>query len=172
MIDVIQEEQIKLGYQEEELRLYYPLSSLNALLETSCTQKELVPLLKEFAEIVRPRLGQLRLTRKGERFCLWLSPQASVYVHEHCPENPFLSELVETVSRHGCTLEEILAVFHAHSSRVEAERTEHGEFDYLIYFPDGEPDPYRYCLSFEGDHATYHRFTQADYEELGFAKTY
>ena len=29
LIDVVKEEQAKLGYRKEEIRLYYPLSSLN-----------------------------------------------------------------------------------------------------------------------------------------------
>lgn len=32
--DVIKEEQIKLGYRSETVRLYYPLTSLNRFLET------------------------------------------------------------------------------------------------------------------------------------------
>ena len=33
LIDIIREEQAKLGFREEKIRLYYPLSSLNHLLE-------------------------------------------------------------------------------------------------------------------------------------------
>ena len=35
IIDVIKEEQAKLGYRKEEIRLYYPLSSLDHFFETS-----------------------------------------------------------------------------------------------------------------------------------------
>ena len=35
IIDVIKEEQAKLGYRKEEIRLYYPLSSLNHFFETN-----------------------------------------------------------------------------------------------------------------------------------------
>lgn len=34
MIDVIKEEQVKLGYRSETIRLYYPILSLNRLLDT------------------------------------------------------------------------------------------------------------------------------------------
>ena len=33
LIDIIKEEQAKLGFFKEDIRLYYPLSSLNAMLE-------------------------------------------------------------------------------------------------------------------------------------------
>lgn len=35
IIDVIKEEQIKLGYQQETIRLYYPMESINNLLKVS-----------------------------------------------------------------------------------------------------------------------------------------
>lgn len=41
-------------------------------------------------------------------------------------------------------------------------------FDYLVYFEDGIPDDYRYCLSLEGEHMIYHKFTPEDYEDFGF----
>ena len=40
--DLILEEQIKLGYRKELLRLYYPLSSLNHLLGVNCTEAEML----------------------------------------------------------------------------------------------------------------------------------
>jgi hypothetical protein len=47
-------------------------------------------------------------------------------------------------------------------------RTTHGEFDYLVYFEDGVPDDYRYCITDEGCHLIYHRFTPEDYEDFQF----
>lgn len=37
---VIKEEQIKLGFRKESISLYYPLSSLNSILETECFTEE------------------------------------------------------------------------------------------------------------------------------------
>ena len=42
------------------------------------------------------------------------------------------------------------------------------EFDLLLYFPDGKPDSYYYCLKQEGEHVLYHRFTREDYLSFGF----
>ena len=41
-------------------------------------------------------------------------------------------------------------------------------FVFLVYFEDGIPDDYRYCLSLEGEHMIYHKFTPEDYEDFGF----
>ncbi|MBD5159206.1 MAG: DUF3877 family protein [Ruminococcus sp.] len=53
------------------------------------------------------------------------------------------------------------------------EEKNNDEFNYLVYFVDGIPDEYLYCLTVEEEidghlHITYHRFTREDYEELGF----
>jgi len=59
-------------------------------------------------------------------------------------------------------------VFHAYSDHVHMEKTTGTGFDYLVYFEDGIPDDYRYCLSLEGEHMIYHKFTPEDYEDFGF----
>ena len=51
---------------------------------------------------------------------------------------------------------------------VHVEKTTGTGFDYLVYFEDGIPDDYRYCLSLEGEHMIYHKFTPEDYEDFGF----
>lgn len=58
--------------------------------------------------------------------------------------------------------------FHKYSDHVHVEKVSHGEFDYLVYFEDGKPDSFRYCITDEGCHMIYHRFTVEDYEEFGF----
>ena len=39
LIDIMKEEQAKLGYRKEQVRLYYPLSSLNHFLAQRITQR-------------------------------------------------------------------------------------------------------------------------------------
>jgi hypothetical protein len=164
--DVIKEEQIKLGYQKEAIRLYYPLKSLNSLLKAACDNKEMHELLKTFCESVRDCFGEVSVTSKGDRFCFYLPPEASEYVYEHTEKTGFLYDFISTVSRHGASLEEILSQFRKYSGHVHVERVSNGEFDYLVYFEDGKPDAYRYCLTDEGGHIIYHRFTVDDYQEF------
>jgi ADP-ribose pyrophosphatase len=65
-------------------------------------------------------------------------------------------------------MEEVLAQFKKWSSHVRVEKANHGEFDLLAYFEDGQPDAYYYCLKQEGHHVIYHRFTKEDYKGFGF----
>ena len=41
-------------------------------------------------------------------------------------------------------------------------------WQYLIYFEDGEPDEFYYCLDDDDFGVTYHRFTKEDYIDFGF----
>ena len=50
LIDVVKEEQAKLGYRKEEIRLYYPLSSLNHFFGTEADAEEMAQMLTGFAE--------------------------------------------------------------------------------------------------------------------------
>ena len=168
IVDALEEGQLKLGYRREAVRLYYPLSSLNALLGASYGGEEMERALARFAAAHRDALGELGVSRKGDRFCIAVPPEGAAYVHAHTDENGFLAELIRTVSRHGATLDDVLAVFRRQSDRVLVTPMRNGEFDYLVRFEDGVPNAYYYCIALEPEHVSYHRFTREDYESFGF----
>lgn len=163
--DVIKEEQIKLGYRKEVIRLYYPLQSLNRFFDSSCDVKEMCDLLGEFAESVKDELGTIDVSVKGERFCLRFPEETSEYIHQHTEQSGFLYDFIAAISKHHVSIDEILDQFKKYSNEVHFEKMDHGEFDYLIYFENGDPDEYRYCLTDEGCHMIYHRFTADDYND-------
>lgn len=169
IIDVIKEEQIKLGYRSETIRLYYPLASLNRFLSSDCTIVQMQKVLKSFCDFVKEELGEIEVANRDERFCFAIPPKGVDYIHTHMGDTAFLSEFIKTIEKHGCTIEDISAVFYKYSAHVHVEHTTHGEFDYLIYFEDGKPDSFRYCLTKEGCHMIYHRFTIEDYEDFAFS---
>lgn len=168
IIDVIEEQQLKLGYLKETVRLYYPLSSLNRFLGTDWKIEEMKQKLQAFAEDTRECLGGVIITNKEERFCIAVPPEGIEYIHNHMNAEGFLADLIGIVKRHRATLDEVLQQFYKHSKQVHVEKVENGEFDYLVYFENGEPDSYRYCISVEAEHVIYHRYTVEDYEEFGF----
>jgi hypothetical protein len=166
--DVIKEDQIKLGYRKEVIRLYYPIGSLNHFLQSEFGIEEMRNALKDFGGTVQDKLGAIEISNEGERFCFCFPPEASEYIHTHTPQEGFLYDFIGIVSRHGVTIDEVIALFRKYSDHVHVEKTENGEFDYLIYFEDGQPDSFRYCLTDEGCHVIYHRFTVEDYEDFHF----
>ena len=67
IIDVIKEEQAKLGYRKEEIRLYYPLSSLDHFFETEADAEEMKKILAGFGAYTKEKLGNV-LVIKGIDF--------------------------------------------------------------------------------------------------------
>ena len=57
LIDIIKEEQAKLGFFEEDIRLYYPLSSLNHFFDSTDNAGEMQERLEHFPEGFTDRLG-------------------------------------------------------------------------------------------------------------------
>lgn len=167
LIDLIKEEQVKLGYRKESLRLYYPLRTLNHFYGSSDTPEEMQKRLAEFVHTVGQTLGTVRVSHRGERFCFEIPEQGSEYVHLKMKENEFIVRLVELVGRHGTTMEQIRALFEAQAAPVVITPMDSEEFDVMIRFAEGE-DPYYYCFKDEGCHIIYHRFLPGDYEEFGF----
>lgn len=168
LIDIIKEEQAKLGFRREAIRLYYPLSSLNHFFETEYSEEEMLNKLQELPDFIKETLGDIKVTSKKERFCFHIPEEGSSYVHDNTKPNEFIKELVELVGQHGCKIEDIIALFKEHNKDIVVEEINNGEFDYLIRFPKENEDPYYYCFHDEGCHIIYHRFLPADYEDFDF----
>lgn len=168
IIDVMKEEQIKIGYRSETVRLYYPILSLNRFLSTDCDAPQMARILQDFCSAASDKLGKIEITNQADRFCFAIPPQGADYVHEHMGDEEFICDLIRTVEKHGCTIENVLEQFYKYSDKVHVEKAAHGEFDYLVYFEDGIPDGFRYCITDEGCHIIYHRYTAEDYCDFGF----
>lgn len=196
LIDVIKEEQAKLGYYREDIRLYYPLSSLNHFLGTDVNADKMQKILEGTGENVdetrnivegkeagsataepivagmnarlSDKLGMVEVSHRGDRFCFHILPEGVEYVHENTKENEFIRELVNLVAKYGCTINQIYELFTARSDRVGREKMDNGEFDERIWFEDDADDPYYYCFKQEGGHMIYHRFLPEDYEDFEF----
>ena len=168
LIDIIKEEQAKLGFFEEDIRLYYPLSSLNHFFNSADNAEEMQERLEHFPKDFTDRRGVIRVTHKGDRFCFHIPPKGTVYVYENTAPNEFIRQLVELVGRHGCTMNEIENLFHTYSENILCEDMNNGEFDRLIRFVDKPEDPYYYCFKDEGCHIIYHRFLPEDYADFNF----
>lgn len=167
IIDVIKEEQAKLGYRKENIRLYYPISSLCHILEVQAQPEEMDGILISFGKYTRKRLGQVEVSRKGERFCFLIPEQGAEYVHENTEADEFINELIALVGSHDCTLDQVKDLFKTKGENIDIQPIDSDEFDLLIRFRDSA-DKYYYCFKDEGGHVIYHRFLPEDYAELGF----
>lgn len=167
IIDQIKEAQIKLGYVKETVRLYYPLSSMNALLGTDFSNaRDLVKILnaKLLRECEIP--GGVWVGFQGERIEVSVSPKGVEYIYKKVKASEFLVDIIELFqSHHSCTIEEVCQVFGKYSKEYVCEKMpREADFDYVLYFRDGLIDEYYYCIKMEMGHTIYHRFTKSDYE--------
>ena len=156
--DLIAEEQAKLGYRQEAIRLYYPLSSLNHLLIAGAdaaqdgkktkklSAEEMQKELELFARTVQDKFGNIAISHKKERFCFFLPEQATQYVHDRQGENAFIYELVALLAQHDTTMEDIIHLFEKQADPCEVININNEEFDTLIRFIDSD-DRYFYCFS-------------------------
>ena len=77
LIDVIKEEQAKLGYMKEKISLYYPLSSLNHFFESNADAAGMMEILKDFPAYMKEKFGEVVVSHRGDRFCFTVSDKAS-----------------------------------------------------------------------------------------------
>lgn len=175
LIDIIKEQQIKLGYCDEEVRLYYPLSSLNHFFGAEEDAETMLERLQPSSqpEEFKEKLGNVEVTQSKGRFCFLISKEGGKYVHENAAADSFLAGLIVYVGGHDCTMQGIFDLFHAYSNNVVIEKAGDDEFDYVIYFGHGaekgqtvDSDEYYYCFKDEGCHIIYHRFLPEDYRDL------
>ena len=166
--DIIKECQTKIGYTDNELNFYYPVKSLNRFLDSDLTADELKEVLSEFSKYAEDTLGTLKFRLEGERFRFIVPREGCAYVHENVPDSPFLKEFIEETVRPGCDIDSVMEIFKKYSDKVICKKIENDEFEYLVYFEDGQPDSYRYCLEFEFGRAVYHRFTVKEYDSFDF----
>lgn len=68
LIDIIKEEQAKLGFRRESIRLYYPLSSLNHFFETQDTEEQMKNRLHGIPDFIKETLGDIKVTSKKKDF--------------------------------------------------------------------------------------------------------
>lgn len=168
LIDIIQEQQIKLGYVKESIRLYFPESSIQYLLNQSqhVIGDDLDKKLKEALINLSPHLGNIKFNSKEGRYALIIPVEASTFVYNHIAENLFLEELIQLFSSHQVSLEQVKKLFEKYDPDYVCKKEDGIEFDYLFYFVNYEEDKYYYCVKFDEGHCSYHRFNAHDIEDI------
>lgn len=164
LLDNIKECEMKIGYCEEEIGLYYPKTSLMELLATD--EVQLQNAIEQFIQENCKQLGTIRIQETTEegRYCVTVPKIGVRYVHEHVEESAFLRTFLKDIRKHGNTLEGILDTFYQFSKDVLIEK-EH-QHEWAISFADTTIDPYIYHIEEDGFGLEYHRFTQDAYELL------
>lgn len=165
--DAIHEGQVKLGYVDEIVRMYYMEPSLLHLLGVHQEGlKNLDEVLVEFELWCKEKDELINVSKDGKRFCFTVSRELSKKIYETYEDNGFLQQLAKTLQNRPCNIDDILNVFYSQSDKVICEKCEGMEFDYVISYEDPEIDEYKYCFTIDEMHAYYHRFTEFDYQSI------
>lgn len=168
LISVLKESQIKLGYESVTTGVNYVTPSLLHLLP-GVSVENLQQALLDFAKENEAVFGKITVRKTEVGFRLDVSPKGTDYVHGLIGNDDFLVNFINEVRSSSATIDSIVAVFKKYSDKVHIEKTEDNpEFDYLIYFEDGTPDEFWYCIDTEDLGMTYHRFMKDDYLDFDF----
>lgn len=162
IVDTIKESQLKLGFTPNPVTLFYPLESLNLLTGADLSMSEMTAAISAYASDI---LSGLSCNVFEDKIGVVVSAESVRAIHENTEASAFLTEFINAV-KEGCTMEKAKAIFKKYSGNAVLEDMDDDEFDVLAFFPDGEPDAYKYCLANDLGGITYHRFTQQDYENI------
>lgn len=93
MIDAIEEGQLKLGYRDETIRLYYPLESLCALTGKKLDAAQMMRELEAFFTEDEAEALENETAAGGDRFCMAVGPKGAAWVHAHTNQTAFWRRL-------------------------------------------------------------------------------
>ena len=165
---VIAEMALKLGLARAPLSLNYPCASLGRMLDVDADPRTIQTALDAFFAARADLFGAVHVEPHEDGFCLAIPAEGVARVVAQAPAAAFLRDLIHTAQTPGATADDLLAVFRRHSSHVHVESVSNGEFDLLVYFEDGVPDGFRYCIDRHDGFVSYHRFSREDYEAFCF----
>ena len=162
--DSIKECEIKLGYQEKPIHLYYPESTLLELLEAE--HNNLSEKITLFCQTQTKIFGDITIaeTQEKGRYCIDVPAKGVKYVHENMAASSFITAFVREIHKPGGKREDIIKLFHEFSNDVVVEKME--EKEWALYFRDGIPDAYVYYIEEDDFGLQYHRFTRETFERF------
>ncbi len=158
---------LKLGYQNNEsFSIYYDLDLLNHLLLSSFDSNETcLNYLQEFKTFAEQDLLDIEISLERNRFKFSVDKDGIEYIYKH-ENNPFLNDLIQTVSTHSFHLEDILAIFKRYSDEYICEEIDNDEFQYVLYFKDSKMDKFKYCFTFDEMGGYYHRLLDFSFNKI------
>ncbi len=171
IIDTIKEWHLKIGYQEESIRLYYPLDSVKDFFDIDINEKEDA---EQFCRIVQnylsekmSEMGEVKVSLAKQRFCIEISRELNQYIANFIEASDFLRDFLETLLTGE--IEAVRTLFQSYAEKNHgdyAEKPHHGEGGIAFSFLEEEIDPYVYCVEQDAFGLTYHRFVRTEYEKL------
>lgn len=182
IVDTIKEWQMKIGYREESMNLYYPEESLKEMLELSedASKEDVMRSLERFSEEKRAEYGVLQISEKNGRYCITIPVKGCIYIHENEEDSAFLESFLNAVTDRAPSFDKVRSCFAAAAKQsgetvCEQDHGTDGMGRVFYFYRSGneecgsegsEIDRYVYCVELDDFGMTYHRFTWNDYQKL------
>lgn len=180
IFDTIKEWQLKIGYREGSMKLYYPGESLAFLLGSDILSVEAA--LSAFCDEMEPQIGKIKVSGTYERYCLDIPAKGCAYVAEGVAEPEFLKLFLGELTKPGSSMEQIRACFQEYARRKGTVYVEeiiksdngqgtshadtHTHSGLAFYFEAADVEEYVYWVEENEFGLTYHRFTREEYRKL------
>jgi len=172
IFDTVKEWQMKIGYREENMKLYYPDVSLIELLglEQGAAKEQLDKALADFCKKEEPKLGKMEFSNVKDRYCIEVPVKGCAYIAQNVPDFAFLKKFLDVITEPKNSLQQVRECFAAYAQEqngqyVELDRRKEG-LGHVFFFDREELDGYVYCVEADEFGLTYHRFTRMDYQNL------
>lgn len=175
IIDTIKEWQLKIGYREGNMKLYYPGESLAALMgvvDADCEVniRDFEAALADFCKSCEPEFGQIMVSGGWERYCLTIPAKGCANVAKQIPEPEFLKRFLAVITTPGKTMEQVRICFAEYAGekgcvwKEEQVVHEHKHGSAAFYFENAVADEYVYWVEENEFGLSYHRFTREEYK--------
>lgn len=184
IFDTIKEWQLKIGYREGNMKLYYPGESLALLLGVEGERKadkenQLEVALSAFCDKLEPQIGRIKVSGTYERYCLDIPAKGCAYVEESVEEPEFLKRFLQVLTKAGSSMEEIRTCFAEYAGvrettyieEVIEEEQDHKHADGHAHggsafsFVDKRVEEYVYWVEENEFGLNYHRFSFEEYDK-------
>ncbi len=168
VIDTLKEWQMKIGYQEENVKLYYPISSLYDYfnLNKNCDLDNLKTVFSDYIIEKMDFLGVIRAKWEDTRVCIEVSAKGSRYVYENVQEPYFLKTFLDLLNEKSSSMLDVENMFNSYAEKFNGTCCIKKSKDNnckIFYFSDNVPEKYVYCIENDEFGITYHRFSKDDY---------
>lgn len=171
IIDTIKEWHLKIGYQKENIRLYFPLESVKSFLNIDAEEKSsaesLCDIVQSYLLEKMSMMGSVKVSQQENRFCIEISKELNEYIAKHIEPSEFLQKFLKVLS--SGHIEEVRKLFQDYAEQKQGhyvEEPHEGEGGIAFSFQEERIDPYVYCVEQDDFGLTYHRFVKKEYEKL------
>lgn len=171
IIDTMKEWQMKIGFSDENIILYYPVDSLYKYLNLNkensyeTVKKE----LQSYVKYEMNMMGDINLIWQKNRVGIEISAKGSKYVHEKIAEPIFLKKFLNVINDKSSDMTDVEKLFKEYAKVNNGECTicnsTHHNNGKVFSFTDNIPERYVYCVENDEFGITYHRFSKEDYQE-------